>query len=245
MISWILFAALYLATLISSIEYVKTLKLSWRMLPGMVTCAFAIAAFVDTPDIAPWLATVVSVALLWLGIIIIRFHDKYTIRDVALTYFAFVYIAFPLIFVYLISKNEGMNFHVLLIFVIAWVSDVSSLLLSKKIGRRKVSGLCSKTTCAGAAAGAIITVVIVISLAVLWSRNTLYWQEALVFGGIAFVGAFFAFIGRIFLAYLLKQAEMSEVATVLPHKISILRVFTPVFFVAAFIYVWHLNFPSI
>lgn len=93
----------------------------------------------------------------------ITHHDKYNIKDVAITFIGFYYVCFLLSHVLLVREQIQGSVYVWLIFITAWGSDTGAYFTGKAIGKRKLAPkLSPNKTIEGSIGGIILSAVLCI-----------------------------------------------------------------------------------
>ncbi|MFV0529314.1 MAG: phosphatidate cytidylyltransferase [Lachnospiraceae bacterium] len=179
-----------------------------------------------------------AVPLLVLFAVYVFSYPKYSISQVAMSYFGFVYVAIMMSFIFALRTHGGGVFLVWLIFISAWGCDTLAYCTGTLFGKHKMSPVLSpKKSIEGAIGGVLGAAALGAAYAVILNANHLMriekpWLYALICG----IGALVSMVGDLSASAIKRQSGIKDFGNLIPGHGGILDRFDSVIFVAPILY---------
>lgn len=180
-----------------------------------------------------------SIYLLTLLSLLVIFHKKINVIDVAGTIFGLLYISFMISYVYLVREIQYGQFFVWLIFISAWGCDTGAYFVGKSIGKHKlIPTLSPNKTIEGAIGGVVFATglsalygLIIINIFTFYGINVILFCSI-----IAFFGSIFAQFGDLTASAIKRYTKIKDYGKIIPGHGGILDRFDSVIFTAPIVY---------
>ncbi len=237
----VLFVTLLCVSLIGMQELyracgVRTDRFTLLEVTGYVSAVIYYLEIAFLPD-KYWLLAVI------LGLLLIMFvyvftYPRYQAEQIMAAFFALIYTAVMLSFVYLTRMLEGGAFLVWLIFLCSWGCDTCAYCAGRLFGRHKMSPVLSpKKTVEGAVGGVLGAAFLGALYAVLTaSFNGNEAHTPLIYAIICLVGALVSMVGDLAASAIKRQKGIKDYGTLIPGHGGIMDRFDSVIFTAPIIY---------
>ncbi|MCL2702463.1 MAG: phosphatidate cytidylyltransferase [Defluviitaleaceae bacterium] len=237
---WVLKSGLLLVSLIGMHEFYKALSdKSKPMHWAGYACAAVYYVFIGNTGNANVVTIILISFTLLVCAITVFFHKTVSIRDTAVTYFGFCYVAVLLSTIFLINETHG-GWLVSVAFVSAWGCDTGAFIFGKALGKHKLTpALSPKKTVEGAIGGTLTAALLtapIIGMAV-FNGGMRY---ALIGAVIGAVCAIFAQLGDLFASAIKRHTGIKDFGAVLPGHGGVIDRFDSVLFTAPILYILSL-----
>lgn len=184
----------------------------------------------------------VLIALLMLSslAIVVLFHTKISIRDIAVTIFGFVYVAILMSCIYLVRQSTNGIYSVWLIFISAWGCDTGAYFVGKTIGKHKlIKSLSPNKTVEGAIGGVVVAALLaaLYGYGLQFFRTDVGIETVFRFAAIVAVGAVLAQFGDLSASAIKRYAKIKDFGNIIPGHGGILDRFDSVLFTAPAVYI--------
>ncbi|MCL2406543.1 MAG: phosphatidate cytidylyltransferase [Defluviitaleaceae bacterium] len=161
-------------------------------------------------------------------------------KTVIYSFFSVVYIAFPLFAIFCLRETDGAMLSLVIIFIASWGCDTGAYFVGRWKGKKQLAPILSpKKTWGGAIGGTFIAVAAIVATAIIWSRNTLYWQEVLLFAGVGLIVVVAGQFGDLFASLIKRKCEIKDFGTIMPGHGGMLDRFDSILFVAPLVFISH------
>lgn len=175
-------------------------------------------------------------------ILLVFFHKKISIVDLAMTLFGFFYTTFMFSHVFLIRSSPDGIYTVWLPFLCAWLSDTGAYFAGLKFGKHKLTPTLSpKKTVEGAIGGIFLAVLVTGIYGFLVSRyiNPFKNVDFTLFCVIvSFVGSVFAQLGDLTASSVKRKFNIKDYGNLIPGHGGILDRFDSIIFTSAVVYIF-------
>ena len=179
---------------------------------------------------------IIPVSILVLFSQIIATNMKYTIKDIAITFFGICYIVIFLMFIPVIRNMENGKVLVWYVFWAAWGTDVFAYLIGKRFGKHKFSAISPKKSVEGCIAGTIGAVIVILIYTYICNK---YLQVNINYISITIVAIVLSLVGQIgdFAASCIKRYNgIKDYSNLIPGHGGMLDRIDSVIFIAPFAY---------
>lgn len=231
---WVLFFTLLSISVIGMQELFRAMKVRQKSFEpleltgylGAIIYYMAIAL-----DFERYGMAAVIVALILIMFVYVFTYPKFHAEQVMACFFAIVYVAVMLSFIYLTRMLPGGQFHVWLIFLCSWGCDTCAYCVGMLIGKHKMAPVLSpKKSVEGAVGG-------VIGAALLGTAYGAATGGPMVeYALICAVGALISMVGDLAASAIKRNQQIKDYGTLIPGHGGILDRFDSVIFTAPVIY---------
>lgn len=167
-------------------------------------------------------------------IYIILANPRYSITDLAFTFWGAFYIGFLLSYAIKIGNLEQSFLVILLALILTWASDTGAYIAGKLWGRHKMApALSPNKTWEGTGGGLLLSAVASLAFFLITDMNTVNPAYALILGGIASILAQF---GDLFISWMKRFFQVKDTGKILPGHGGILDRFDSFLLVVPLIY---------
>lgn len=237
-------AALLLLALIGMLEFYMAMSGKH----ALIHCAgylFAVLYFffLDSLYNSNSFEIIVTSFVIAVAVITVVLHDITDIRDAAVTFFGFFYVAVLLSTVFLVRNRPGGALFTGVAFISAWGSDTGALIVGKLFGKHKLTPrLSPNKTVEGAVGGVIVAALLTTLFGVLifQTRETDISSLILKFTLAGSVCAVFSQLGDLFASAVKRNTGIKDFGRLLPGHGGILDRFDSVLFTAPALYIFTL-----
>ena len=231
---WVLFFTLLCISVIGMQELFRAMKVrqsSFEVLEltgylGAILYYVAIAL-----DFERYGMTALIAALVLVMFVYVFTYPKYHAEQIMACFFAIVYVAVMLSFVYLTRMLPGGQFHVWLIFLCSWGCDTCAYCVGVLIGKHKMAPVLSpKKSVEGAVGGVAGAALLGVAYAAVTGGPMI--EYAL----LCAVGALISMVGDLAASAIKRNQEIKDYGTLIPGHGGILDRFDSVIFTAPIIF---------
>lgn len=234
----LLFAVLLVISLIGMTELYKIIKVN-NALPGILGYAAVLAyyALVYFGQDSFQLMLFIFFLLLLMVAYVIHF-PKYTIEQIAITFFGLFYVSVMLSFIYQVRILEGGAWIVWLIFIGAWGSDTCAYVVGVLIGKHKFAPkLSPKKSIEGCIGGVVGAALIGFLYATICrSQITGIAQPQLIYAIIGACSSVISQLGDLAASAIKRNHDIKDYGTLIPGHGGILDRFDSIIFTAPIVY---------
>ena len=233
----VLLAATAVLSLIAMMEFLRMVKIHKTPLAVLgyasVMALYVIHLLGKTEKLLP---LIVFLILAVMAIYVLSF-PKFKTEDIVNLFFGFCYTAVMISYIYQVRVLPEGNFHVWLIFIAAWGSDVCAYCVGMLFGKHKAFPVLSPKKswegCIGGVLGAaLIAAIYCLVLNKVFGQSGSIVQYALVCG----CGSVIAQIGDLAASALKRNYEIKDYGKLIPGHGGVLDRFDSVIFVAPIVY---------
>lgn len=179
---------------------------------------------------------IIPLSILVLFAQVIATNMKYTIQDIAITFFGICYIVLFLMFIPFVRNMQNGKILVWYIFWAAWGTDVFAYSIGRRFGKHKFSSISPKKSIEGCIAGTIGAVITILVYTYLVNR---FLDANINYISITIVGVVLSLVGQIgdFAASCIKRYNgIKDFSNLIPGHGGMLDRIDSVIFIAPFAY---------
>ncbi|MCI8338890.1 MAG: phosphatidate cytidylyltransferase [Lachnospiraceae bacterium] len=253
---YVLFGLIMAISVVGLFELYRTVKME-KSLPGMAGYLSSIvldilllnraSLLTDTTENAIRYAKYHEYIILWLVLTLIVFmamyviaYPKYHANQISMLVFGLIYVTVMLSFVFRLRYVENGILYVWLIFIGAWGSDTCAYCVGKLVGKHKMpSELSPNKTIEGCVGGVIGAALIGFLFALAFFRDTNYWWQFAVIGGVSSV---ISQIGDLAASAIKRNHDIKDYGKLIPGHGGILDRFDSIIFIAPIVYYFVIFF---
>lgn len=174
--------------------------------------------------------------------LLVFFHQKVNIFDLAITFFGFFYITFTFSYVYLIRNLNYGTYTVWLPFLCAWLSDTGAYFTGITLGKHKLTPILSpKKTIEGAVGGVLLSTIITGAYGFMISKYVFKFENlnfTLFCTIIGFIGSIFAQLGDLTASSIKRKFNIKDYGNLIPGHGGILDRFDSIIFTSCIVYIF-------
>ncbi len=218
-----------------------------RSIAGVCMVFVAVApSFLSLDILYPLFPGVAAAFLLLMFIIMLTDHENVRFEEIALMTFVSFLVPISISTIVLLQKNFDFGiFYVVLVLLVAWISDAGAYFVGSAFGKHKMAPKISPKKSwegfFGGLATAVISV-IVVGIGYPWASGlfggpTNFSVNVLFLVGMAVIGTCLGVIGDLSASLLKRQCMVKDFGSILPGHGGILDRFDSVLFVAPFFYI--------
>jgi phosphatidate cytidylyltransferase len=236
---WLLFAACLGISIIGMFELnrVKNLeKTGMANISYIFAIVYYLSLLLDSTKYN--MITLILAFLVMMSFYVFKF-PKYKAEDVMWTFFAFVYVAIMISYIYLVRSMHDGIYLVWLIFVASWGNDTFAYFTGVFLGKHKMAPILSpKKSVEGAIGGVLGAAILGAIYGLIISRFTSSPSVLTIatFAGASFVGAFISIIGDLAASAIKRNYDVKDYGNLIPGHGGILDRFDSVIFTAPVVY---------
>ena len=182
------------------------------------------------------IAGIIPLSILVLFLQVIVTNMKYSIKDIAITFFGICYIVIFLMFIPIIRQTVNGRITIWFVFIAAWGTDTFAYCVGRRFGKHKFSKISPNKSIEGCVAGTLGAIICMIIYTVI-VNNFLHTNFNYII--VAIIGLILSIIGQIgdFAASSIKRyTEIKDFSNILPGHGGMLDRIDSVIFIAPFAY---------
>ncbi|MGI6562503.1 MAG: phosphatidate cytidylyltransferase [Clostridia bacterium] len=250
---WVFLIALTCVAVIAVLEYMGSVRLKGynvSLWPITVSAGLAVPLWICLLYLVHRIG-ISSEALILIWVIItflasaatcIFTNMKYTFSDMAITVFGLLYVLLPLTLLVRIRSEQHGFYLIWLVFLGAWVTDISAYFAGTFFGQHKlIPAISSKKTVEGFIGG-ILGCMLAIVIYGMWMQTKNVWIP---WYSYVFLGAVLGFVsqsGDWFASCIKRYLEIKDFGKIMPGHGGVLDRFDSILFAAPFVYIFILLF---
>lgn len=178
-----------------------------------------------------------SIFILILMTSMLTHHEKYNIKDVAITFIGFYYVSFLLSHVAMVRQQEYGFIFVWLIFITAWGSDTGAYFTGMSIGKHKLAPkLSPHKTIEGSIGGIFLSAILCILYGFCMSKILAVELSISEFAIIGIVGSVIGQLGDLTASAIKRYTGIKDYGNLIPGHGGILDRFDSILFTAPLVY---------
>lgn len=233
---WILFATVTALSLIGAFELYRAAKVIENGKPfGRLACAGYIGILLYDAalltDSTEFTVLVIVAGLVLLMFVYVFTFPEYDSNQVMACFFALVYVAVMLSYIYKTRVLPGGKYHVWLIFLCSWGCDTCAYCAGRLFGKHKMAPVLSPKKSTEGAVGGVAGAVLLGVLYALWSDG-----PVLVYAVICGIGALISMVGDLAASAIKRNVGIKDYGKLIPGHGGVLDRFDSVIFTAPVIY---------
>ncbi len=208
---------------------------------GLKTENRVVTDYLDIIKSANYISLVLFLIIVFLFLVIIFFHEKYNIINIALTVFGMLYVPFLFAFVVLTRKLDNGFYYIWLIFIGAFATDIFAYFTGKFLGKRKILPIISpKKTIEGSIGGILGSMVLTFAFGLFINSqleknmsHAIPYYHLIVLGGI---NGIVSQVGDWGASAIKRFSRIKDYGNIMPGHGGVLDRFDSILFVAPTVY---------
>ncbi len=238
---YVIDVAITALAVLSIYEYTKCFKDTKKAKPISWIC-YAACAFIPLLHIIPneYLGFIIALAIpsviLILFLHIIISNLKFTIKDIAVTFFGIAYIVLFYSFVALIYGADNGKFYIWYAILPAWGTDVFAYAVGRRIGKHKFSQISPNKSIEGCIAGTLGAIAVSLIYTCIINNCFNYTVNYIIVAAIALILSVIGQVGDFAASSIKRYTGVKDFGNLIPGHGGILDRFDSLIFIAPFAY---------
>lgn len=230
--SILLYLMAFILTVLGLKEFCESFKQTNMFASYCIGVGFSICLLLQNLFKLPQSTVNIAICLLFIVSAILVVLQKLNVIDIAIIFFSIIYVAVPFHLIVKIyeMKTYGIQLAIL-IFILAFSTDIFAYLIGKKFGKRKLIPKVSPNKTVEGCVGAIICTTIITTIyCFIVGFNPLWFIPVAIFGSIC------SQLGDLFASAIKRHNEIKDFGNLIPGHGGVLDRFDSILFVSIFMF---------